>query len=203
MGLYKICEHKGRARDRCEHAWWGSFRGIRVSLPKWTNREIDSKAAADAALDDLKRAVRNGTFDERGLEPPREVTQPPDDLGPPIRRGRERQDRMVERLGEPVDPAIPVDEAVVGDRVAGREPTGEGRADVPRHALEIAQLCVGSVALGADALGPIVGRGSRRVGGHGPAERIDPRRLVEVAVDDEVAAAHATSGARAARSSAA
>ena len=27
MGLYKICTHKGRARDRCEHAWWGSFRG--------------------------------------------------------------------------------------------------------------------------------------------------------------------------------
>ena len=32
MGLHKICKHKGRARDRCEHAWWGSFRGKRVSL---------------------------------------------------------------------------------------------------------------------------------------------------------------------------
>ena len=74
MGLYKICEHKGRARDRCDHAWWGSFRGVRVSLAKWTNREIDCKAKADEALDDLRRAVRNGTFDERGLEPPRDVT---------------------------------------------------------------------------------------------------------------------------------
>ena len=40
MGLHKICKHKGRARDRCKHAWWGSFRGKRVSLAKWTNREI-------------------------------------------------------------------------------------------------------------------------------------------------------------------
>ena len=44
MGLHKICKHKGRARDRCKHAWWGSFRGKRVSLAKWTNREITSKA---------------------------------------------------------------------------------------------------------------------------------------------------------------
>ena len=74
MGLYKICEHKGRARDRCEHAWWGSFRGKRVSLAKWANREIKSKAEADKALDDLRAAIRAGTFDERGLEPPVERT---------------------------------------------------------------------------------------------------------------------------------
>lgn len=59
MGLYKICEHKGRARDRCEHAWWGSFRGKRVSLAKWANREIRSKTEADTALDDLRAAVRH------------------------------------------------------------------------------------------------------------------------------------------------
>ena len=74
MGLYKICEHKGRARDRCEHAWWGSFRGKRVSLAKWTNREVRSKAEADKALDDLRAAIRAGTFDERGLDPPRETS---------------------------------------------------------------------------------------------------------------------------------
>jgi hypothetical protein len=70
MGLYKICTHSGRARDRCEHAWWGSFRGKRVSLPKWTNREIGSKAEAGIALDELRAAIRDGTFDERGLDPP-------------------------------------------------------------------------------------------------------------------------------------
>jgi integrase len=69
MGLYKICAHKGRARDRCKHAWWGSFRGRRASLAKWANREIRSKAEADIALDELRAAIRDGTFDDRGLAP--------------------------------------------------------------------------------------------------------------------------------------
>ena len=74
MGLYKLCTHKGRPRDRCKHPWWGSFRGRRVSLAKWTNREIRSKGEADVALGELKAAVRDGTFDERGLEPPNECS---------------------------------------------------------------------------------------------------------------------------------
>jgi len=69
VGLYKICEHKGRARDRCGHTWWGSFRGRRVSLARWANREVASKAEADTVLDELRKTVRAGTFDERGLEP--------------------------------------------------------------------------------------------------------------------------------------
>ncbi len=72
MGLYKICEHKGRARDRCEHAWWGGYRRRRVSLSKWANREIYGKDDAASVLEQLRKAVRAGTFDERGLEPPRE-----------------------------------------------------------------------------------------------------------------------------------
>ena len=71
MGLYKLCEHKGRNRDRCEHPWWGSFRGVRVSLSKWANREIRSKAEAGAALDELRMAIRAGTFDPRGLAAPK------------------------------------------------------------------------------------------------------------------------------------
>jgi integrase len=74
VGLYKLCEHEGRARDRCEHAWWARFRHVRVSLEKWSNREIKTKTEADAVFDDLKKAVRAGTFDKRGLEPPREPT---------------------------------------------------------------------------------------------------------------------------------
>jgi integrase len=69
MGLYKLCEDKGRTRDRCEHPWWGSFRGVRVSLSKWANREIRSKAEAGAALDELRLAIRAGTFDLRGVAP--------------------------------------------------------------------------------------------------------------------------------------
>ena len=50
MGLYKLCTHKGRARDRCTHAWWGRFKGKRVSLARWANREVESKAEADIVL---------------------------------------------------------------------------------------------------------------------------------------------------------
>lgn len=74
MGLYKICEHKGRTRDRCEHAWWGSFRGIRVSLPRWANRDLHSKAEAQGVLDQVRTAIREGAFDPRG-QAPCEVSQ--------------------------------------------------------------------------------------------------------------------------------
>jgi integrase len=46
-----------------------------VSLAKWANREIHSKAEAGAVLDELRRAVRSGTFDARGLEVRHEVTK--------------------------------------------------------------------------------------------------------------------------------
>jgi len=70
VAAISVKTHKGRARDRCKHAWWGSFRGKRVSLSTWTNREVRSKAEADKALDELTAAIRDGTFDERGLHPP-------------------------------------------------------------------------------------------------------------------------------------
>jgi integrase len=73
VGLYKLCEHKGRARDRCEHGWWARFRHVRVSLEKWSNRELKTKTEAEAVFDDLKNAVRNGTFDKRAVEVPRET----------------------------------------------------------------------------------------------------------------------------------
>ena len=74
MGLYKICAHKERARDRCEHPWWGSFRGARVSLARWANREIRSKTEAFTVLEQLRATIRAGTFDPRGIDPPREST---------------------------------------------------------------------------------------------------------------------------------
>ncbi len=68
MGLYKLCEHKGRARDRCEHAWWARYRHVRVSLEKWSNDEIKTKTKAEEVFDDLKKAVRAGCFDKRRLK---------------------------------------------------------------------------------------------------------------------------------------
>ena len=72
MGLYKLCKHKGRARDRCEHAWWESiqYRGRlhRQSLEKWSGQEIQTKAAAQAVFDRMKEAIRSGQMDA-GREP--------------------------------------------------------------------------------------------------------------------------------------
>ena len=47
-----------------------------------------------------------------------EVAHAPADLGPPVGRGGERQDRMMERLGDPVDPPVTGDERPVGERIA-------------------------------------------------------------------------------------
>ncbi len=72
MGLYKLCNHRDRARDRCGHAWWARFRHVRVSLNKWADRDIKTKTEAEAVFDDLRKAVRAGTFDERGIDPPKQ-----------------------------------------------------------------------------------------------------------------------------------
>ncbi len=74
MGLYKLCEHKGRARDRCGHGWWGSYqhRGTlyRASLGRWANVPIRSKTEAERILDRFREAVRDGTFSSEGPTQP-------------------------------------------------------------------------------------------------------------------------------------
>ena len=77
MGLYKLCTHKGRTRDRCQHGWWGAFqyRGQlhRESLLKWSNQEIHTKAEAQTVFDRMKEAARAGRLskrDDRGPEGP-------------------------------------------------------------------------------------------------------------------------------------
>ena len=69
MGLYKLCKHKGRARDRCEDAWWGSFqfkgRLYRASLGRWWSQEIHSKADAQGVFDRMRDAIRAGTFESK------------------------------------------------------------------------------------------------------------------------------------------
>jgi len=66
MGLYKLCKHTGRERDRCADAWWGSYhhrgRLYRASLAKWANQDIRSKTEAAAVLDRMREAIRKGTF---------------------------------------------------------------------------------------------------------------------------------------------
>ena len=69
MGLYKLCGHKGRARDRCGDAWWGSFqykgRLYRESLARWADQAVPTKAAADAVFDRMRDAIREGKFQEK------------------------------------------------------------------------------------------------------------------------------------------
>ena len=70
MGLYKLCQHKGRARDRCDHAWWASYqhrgRLYRTSLERWANVSIGSKTEAETILDRFRDAVRDGSFSLAG-----------------------------------------------------------------------------------------------------------------------------------------
>ena len=90
---------------------------------------------------------------------------------------------------------VAVDEPPIGDRVAVLQPAGQRRADVPRDRAEIAELGVRSIAVGADALVPVVRRRGR--GSSGTArERVETGRLVEVAVDDQRGTGHAPSSRR-------
>ncbi len=93
-------------------------------------------------------------------------------------------------LGHPVPAAVARDESQVCDRIAGLEPCGKRRAEVPVDVAEVAPLGVGSIALGADPSVPVMGGRRGGVRRDPAAEGIDPRGLVEVAVNDESAAAH-------------
>jgi len=71
MGIYKRCSHRVRERDRCSHPWYASYKlagcpRAKVALAKWIGEEVVTKGQAQAAFDDLKAAVRAGTFDRRG-----------------------------------------------------------------------------------------------------------------------------------------
>lgn len=61
MGLYKLCTHKGRARDRCSHPWWGSFqyKGSlhRASLSRWADESIRTKSEAEVIFERMKGQV--------------------------------------------------------------------------------------------------------------------------------------------------
>ena len=74
MGLYKLCKHRERTRDRCHHGWWGAFQHQgklhRVSLSKWANQEIHSKAEAQTVLDRMKEAARTGRLSKRDDQGP-------------------------------------------------------------------------------------------------------------------------------------
>jgi hypothetical protein len=124
MGLYKLCEHRGRARDRCPHPWWGGYRGHRVSLSRWANRELLSKDDAASVLELLRNAVRAGTFDERGLDPPRPKESAPATFAELAERYKERH--VIARglaLAKTIDYRLKQPRTMAGhsDRAAARD----------------------------------------------------------------------------------
>jgi integrase len=73
MAIYKRCRHRGRERDRCPDPWYASFKlprrsRVRVALAKWSREDVETKGKAQSVFDEIKAAVRAGTFQARGRE---------------------------------------------------------------------------------------------------------------------------------------
>ena len=81
--------------------------------------------------------------------------------------------------------AIGVDDAAVHVGMVRLEPREQRGPDVERQLLEGAELGVGSVALGGDALVPVVERRGARLLGHDPGPGVLTGRLVEVPVQHQ------------------
>ena len=173
-------------------------------LPRREDRVAQPLLGGDPQAGDVDRGL--GEPQALGVAPEaeQEVAQPPADLGAPVGRRGECRDRVVERLRHPVaardgdrhvtvSGPVAIDEPAIRLRVASLEPFGERRAEVPRHPAVVAPLGVRAVALRGHARVPVLERRGRGVRRHRAAERVDAQRLVEVAMNDEAAAAHATS----------
>ena len=129
-----------------------------------------------------------------------EVGQAPPHLGANVALGCERQDRVEEGLGDgPAAGAVGRDDPLVGLDGVVLEPRHQRRSHVERQSFVVvhdgddaivvvddAGERVGPVALRRDPLVPVVERAGRRF----PRDLLGPgvlaRRLVEVAVDDEL-----------------
>ncbi len=163
-----------------------------VGLPGSQDGELDA-----VLRQDLQRLQVDGRFRQphtlRPVPEKRcELLNPPADLGDLVFAGRQRQDGVMIALRH----GVPHPEAGVGcpvlldnqvQRVAVllRHPAGQGRADVEADTLEIAQLCVGAVAVIVDALVPVAVRSGAGLIGDSPQHGIFTRWLVKMTVDTE------------------
>ena len=141
----------------------------------------------------------------RAPEATLEVVQPPDELGAPVARRRERHDRVRVRLRDraalPQPPplsGVRLAQARLQRRVVAPQPARQRGPEVEREALVVvddgldaprravdAREGVRPIALGVDARVPVVGRRRRRLARHLIGPRVLARRLVEVAVEAE------------------
>jgi integrase len=62
MAHYKQCDCKGKLQGKCDHPWWGTFKGIRKPLAKILRRPVDAHSVSDAkqAFVDYQKMVYAG-----------------------------------------------------------------------------------------------------------------------------------------------
>ena len=159
-------------------------------LPRGKDRGLDALRGGDAERRKVDRGLRQPQAARPPSEPQLELAQAPANLGSPVRGGRERQDRVVEGLGDRVAATGRHGEPRERRRVLGREPRAECRPEVPRDPGQVRTGRVWPVALRVDAGVPVVERRGGRLLRDAASPRVDPRRLVEVGVDREPAAGH-------------
>ena len=159
-------------------------------LPRGEDRIGDSLLGRHPQRGQVDRRLRQPQPARPQPETDLEFAKPPADLGSSIRRGGERQDRVMKGLGHRVAACGRGREVGERRRVFPRQPAAEGWPQVPRHLDEVAALRVWSVALRVDAGIPVVERRRGQLGGDHARPRIDPGGLIEMAVDGEAAARH-------------
>ena len=163
-----------------------------VRLPRGEDRRRDPGLRQRGQRREVHRGLGQPHRRRPASEPHLEVAGPPQDLRPPVVRGRERQDRVVESLGDPGPAALAVGRREPREhlRRRGGEVAGERRAHVPGDVGGRPALRDRAVALLGDPSVPVAERRGRGVLGHAARERVDPAGLVEVGVDNEPAAPH-------------
>ena len=166
-----------------------------VDLPRRQDRVVDALVGQQPQGRQVDGGLGQPHPDGRPAEAHLEVAQAPADLGPPV--GADASGRIAWWNGwaMPFAPRIAVDEPAVRDRVAVPRASPRASARGPTTSRRGCRARRSGGSSPRDPLVPVVGGGRRRVRGIVPVNGSRPRRLVEVAVDDERGAAHVASSA--------
>jgi hypothetical protein len=190
------------------HRGVGAGHGVPLGRPRRSHGG-DLVGRQDGEADALLGQRGQDPIVDRGLGQPQalgrpaeavaEVGQAPADLRAQVPVVAQREDGVAVRLGDgPARGPVGLDDAGVGVRGVVLQPRQQRGAHVERQpqvvvhdgddaavVVQDAGPAVGPVALGRDALVPIVEGRGRRLAGHHLGPGVLPRGLVEVAVEDE------------------
>ena len=157
-----------------------------VDLAGGEDREADALLGEHAQHEVVHGRLREPHALGAAAEAVGEVEDPPSHVRADVALVAEREDGVAVGLGDgAAGHAVGIDDAAVHVGVVRLEPRQKRGADVERQLLEGAQLGVGSVALGGDALVPVVERRGPRLLGHDARPGVFARRLVEVPVEHQ------------------